>query len=399
MDKPVYMDYHATTPVDPRVAETMMPFFSEQFGNPASRQHYFGWVAEEAVNASRTKIAKALNAEPREIYFTSGATESNNLAVKGVVEAYAQKGKHLITSQTEHKSVIDVCKNLARHGYEITLLPVDQYGLIDESQLKNAIKDTTVLVSIMIANNEIGTIQNIVEIGKLCKERGVLFHTDATQAAGKIPVDVRSMNVDLLSLSGHKIYGPKGIGALYVRSKNPRVKIVAQLDGGGHERGLRSGTLNVPSIVGLAKALELCIESMDEESRRMKMLRDKLERKFFKELDDVYVNGHPQHRLPNNLNMSFLYVEENAIMMGMKDVAVASGSACSSAEPEPSHVLKALHIGKERETSAIRFGLGRWTTEEEVDYVAGRVVETVKKLRAISPIRQRRSETDPVFRD
>jgi cysteine desulfurase len=386
---PVYMDYHATTPVDPRVLDAMIPFFTEQFGNPASRQHYFGWVAEEAVDESRKKIARMLNAEPREVYFTSGATESNNLAIKGVVEAYSQKGKHVITSQIEHKSVFDVCKKLARRGYDVTFLPVDQYGLIDIRQLKASIKNSTILVSMMIANNEIGTIQDVAEIGKLCREHGVLFHTDAAQAAGKIPVDVQAMNIDLLSLSGHKMYGPKGIGALLVRSKNPRVKIVAQLDGGGHERGLRSGTLNVPGIVGLAKAIELCVDSMKEESERLRSLRDKLENRLLHELEDTYVNGHPAQRLPNNLNMSFLYVEENAIMMGMKDVAVASGSACSSAEPEPSHVLKALHIGKERETSAIRFGLGRWTTEEEVDYVADRTIETVKKLRALSPVKRK----------
>jgi len=385
---PVYMDYHATTPVDPRVMEAMLPFFTERFGNPASRQHHYGWVADEAVDRARKAIAQILNAEPREVYFTSGATESNNLAIKGVAEAYRQKGNHIITSQTEHRSVLDVCKKLARRGYDVTFLPVDQYGLIDLNQLREAIKETTILVSIMIANNEIGTIQNIEAIGKLCHERGVLFHTDATQAVGKIPVDVQS-HIDLLSFSAHKIYGPKGIGALYVRSKDPRVRLVAQLDGGGHERGLRSGTLNVPGIVGLAKALELCHEAMPEEMPRIASLRNKLEYRLLNELDDTYVNGHPTQRLPNNLNMSFLYVEENAIMMGMKDVAVASGSACSSAEQEPSHVLKALHIGAERETSAIRFGLGRWTTEEEVDYVAGRVIETVKKLRVLSPRKQK----------
>lgn len=390
---PVYMDYHATTPVDPRVVDAMMPFFTERFGNPASRQHHYGWAAEEAVDSARKTIAHILNAEPCEVYFTSGATESNNLAIKGVAEANVQKGKHLITSQTEHKSVLDVCKHLARRGFEITFLPVDATGLIDLHQLKEAIRESTVLVSIMIANNEIGTIQNVAEIGKLCHERGVLFHTDATQAVGNIPVDVQSLHVDLLSLSGHKVYGPKGVGALFVRSKNPRVRLTAQLDGGGHERGLRSGTLNVPGIVGLAKALELCQEAMPDEAPRVATLRDKLQYRLLNQLDDTYVNGHPKQRLPNNLNMSFLYVEENAIMMGMKDVAVASGSACSSAEPEPSHVLKALHIGKERETSAIRFGLGRWTTEEEVDYVAERTIETVKKLRALNP-RKRTSDLE-----
>lgn len=396
---PVYMDYHATTPVDPRVVEAMTPFFTERFGNPASRQHYFGWVSEEAVAQARSTIARAMSAEPKEIYFTSGATESNNLAIKGIAEAYTQKGKHIITCQTEHKSVLDTCKRLAKRGYEVTFLSVDQDGLLDLDQLNNAIKETTILVSIMIANNEIGTIQRVSEIGKLCKDKEILFHTDATQAVGKIPVDVQTMNIDLLSLSAHKIYGPKGIGALYVRSKNPRVKIISQLDGGGHERGLRSGTLNVPGIVGLGKAIDLCIESMKEESTRTRLLRDKLERRLLEELDDVYVNGHSTERLPNNLNMSFLYVEDNALMMGMKDIAVSSGSACSSAEPEPSHVLKALQVGKERETSAIRFGLGRWTTEEEVDYVAGRVIEMVKKLRSFSPSRRyQKSELDPVLR-
>lgn len=395
MKTPVYMDYHATTPVDPRVVDVMLPFFTEKFGNPASRQHHFGWITEEAVDSSRGKIARALNAEPREIVFTSGATESNNLAIKGVAEAMIQKGKHIITCQTEHKSVLDVCKVLARRGYEVTFLPVDQFGMIDLNQLTDAIKETTVLISIMIANNEIGTIQHVSEIGKMCKEGDVLFHTDATQAVGKIPVDVQAMNIDLLSLSGHKFYGPKGIGILYIRIKNPRVKVVQQMDGGGHERGLRSGTLNVPSIVGLAEALRLSIETMEEESHRLRILRDTLQNTFFNELDDVYLNGHPIYRLPHNLNMSFLYVEDNALMVGMKDVAVSSGSACSSAEPMPSHVLKALGIGKERETSAIRFGLGRWTTSEEVNYVAGRVVETVKKLRSLSSVgRHAKSEIE-----
>jgi cysteine desulfurase len=379
---PVYLDYHATTPADPRVVEAMLPFFHGRFGNPASRQHRFGWDAEEAVSSAREEIARLVNAETREIVFTSGATESNNTAIKGAAEAYGQKGRHVITSVTEHRSVLDVCRSLARRGCEVTLLPVDEHGMIDIDRLGSSLRDTTVLVSIMIANNEIGTIQNVEEIGRMCKERGVLFHTDATQAIGKIPVDVQRMNVDLLSFSGHKIYGPKGIGALYVRSKNPRVKLTPQLDGGGHERGIRSGTLNVPGVVGLAKALSLSVASMGEESSRIRDLRDKLHRLIVSSLDDVHLNGHPTQRLPNNLNLSFLRVDENTLMMDMKDVAVSSGSACSSAEPEPSHVLKALGVGRERETSAIRFGLGRWTTEEEVDYVAGRVIETVTKLRS-----------------
>ncbi len=384
MKTPVYMDYHATTPVDPSVVHAMIPFFGEKFGNAASRQHHFGWVAEEAVDSSRSLIARALNAEAKEIVFTSGATESNNLAIKGAAEGYAYKGKHIITCATEHKSVLDVCKNLAKRGYEITILSTDEYGVLNPEEFSRAIKEATILVSIMIANNEVGTIQNVTEIGRICKDRSIVFHTDATQAVGKIPIDVQAMNIDLLSLSGHKFYGPKGIGALFIRSKNPSVKLVQQIDGGGHERGLRSGTLNVPAIVGLAKALETCVDSMEVETTRIRKLRDRLQETLLKHIDDVYLNGHPTQRLPNNLNMSFLYVEDNALMLGMKDVAVSSGSACSAAEPMPSHVLKALHIGKERESSAIRFGLGRWTTEEEVDYVAGRVIETVKRLRGLS---------------
>lgn len=383
---PVYMDYHATTPVDQRVVDAMMPYYRENFGNAASRQHRFGWLAEEAVNAARETVARAIHAEAREVVFTSGATESNNLAIKGVAEAYGQRGDNIVTCQTEHKSVLDVCKNLARHGYTVTLLPVDAHGLIHTDEIRKELTSKTFLVSIMLANNEIGTIQNVAEVASLCKERDILFHTDATQAVGKIPVDVQAMGIDLLSMSGHKFYGPKGTGALYVRSKNPRVRIIAQLDGGGHERGLRSGTLNVPGIVGLATALDICMKSMSEESERVRRLRNRLEEKIFSSLDDVHLNGHPTQRLPNNLNVSFPGVEDNALMMSMKDVAVSSGSACSSAEPEPSHVLKALRIGKERETSAIRFGLGRWTTEEEVDFVAHRVIETVKNLRALSGV-------------
>jgi cysteine desulfurase len=385
MKLPVYMDYHATTPVDPRVVEAMLPYFTEKFGNPASRQHQFGWIAEEAVSSARAQVAHALNAEPREIIFTSGATESNNLALKGVAEAVGGKRKHVITCATEHKSVLDVCKQLAREGIEVTVLPVDKSGLIDLGMLRDSIEDNTILVSIMIANNEIGTIQPIAEIGAICRERGILFHTDATQAVGKIPVDVQTMNIDLLSLSGHKVYGPKGVGALYIRARDPRVRLKAQIDGGGHERGLRSGTPNVPAVVGLGKAIELSRESMGQEGDRIRRLRDKLEETLKANTPNSYVNGHPAKKLPNNLNMSFLYAEDNAVMLGMKDVAVASGSACSSAEPTPSHVLRALGIGVERETSAIRFGLGRWTTEEEVDFVARRVIDTVDKVRSLSP--------------
>ncbi len=384
MGSVIYMDYHATTPVDPRVVDAMLPYFTEKFGNPASRQHRHGWVAEEAVASARLNIASALHAEPKEVYFTSGATESNNLAIKGLIDAMGLKDKHVITCATEHKSVLDVFYRLAKQGIEVTILSVDEFGMVDIADLRKAIKDNTALVSIMFANNEVGTLHDIAAIGVVCKERGVIFHTDATQAVGKIPIDVQVMNIDMLSLSGHKFYAPKGIGVLYVRGKNPHVMIKPLVDGGGHERGLRSGTLNVPSIVGLAKALELCIESMPEESKRLKHLRDNLFGGLTRKVDDVYLNGHPTHRLSNNLNVSFLGVEDNALMMGMKDVAVASGSACSSAEPMPSHVLKALRIGKARETSAIRFGLGRWTTAEEIEYVIGRVAETVKKLRSLT---------------
>ena len=380
------MDYHATTPVDSRVLEVMLPYFTEKFGNPASRQHRYGWIAEEVVESSRSCIARALNAESREIIFTSGATEANNLTLKGVAEAWKQKGNHIITVQTEHKSVLDSCKKLEKQGFHITYLPVGQTGLIDLHTLRNSITPTTIMVSVMLANNEIGTIQGIAEIGNICNERGVCFHTDATQAIGKIPIDVRKMNIDFLSLSGHKIYAPKGIGALYVRAANSRPKIISQMDGGGHEHGIRSGTLNVPGIVGLAKAFDLAHQFMHEETTRLLRLRDKMFDVFSTQLDEVYLNGHPTQRLPNNLNVSFLHVEDNALMMSMKDVALSTGSACSTANPEPSHVLKALKVPQERLHSAIRFGLGRFTTEEEVDYVIGRIVESVKKLRAYSPV-------------
>ncbi|MBI3363301.1 MAG: IscS subfamily cysteine desulfurase [Ignavibacteriae bacterium] len=385
MTTPVYMDYHATTPVDPRIVDAMLPYFMEKFGNPASRQHQFGWIAEEAVESARAKIARTLQAEAREIIFTSGATESNNLALKGIAEAWKQKGMHIITVQTEHKSVLDSCKKLEKLGFQITYLPVDEFGIIDLRRLEEAVTPKTILVSIMVANNEIGTVQDIAEIGRLCRERGVFFHTDATQAIGKIPIYVDDLNVDLLSFSGHKVYGPKGIGVLYVRSTNPRVKISSQMDGGGHERGIRSGTLNVPGIVGLATAVEIAVQSMHEESARLSVLRDRMLNGFRSQLDEVYLNGHQTQRLPNNLNISFLHVEDNALMMSMKDVAVSTGSACTTANPEPSHVLKALRLPQERLQSAIRFGLGRFTTDEEVDYVIDRVVENVKKLRQLSP--------------
>ncbi len=388
MNLPVYMDYHATTPVDQRVVDAMLPFFTEKFGNPASRQHQYGWKAEETVESSRASIAKLLNALPREIIFTSGATESNNLVLKGIAEAWKQKGNHIITVQTEHKSILDSCNKLEKLGYQITYMPVDEYGKINVDHLREAITKKTILVSVMMANNEIGTIQSISDSGVLCREHEIFFHTDATQALGKIQIDIQKMSIDLLSFSGHKIYGPKGVGALYVRSTNPRIKLTAQSDGGGHERGMRSGTLNVPGIVGLAKAFEIAAQSMESESNRMKMLREKMFAAFTSQLDEVYLNGHPTDRLPNNLNVSFLHVEDNALMMSMKDIAVSTGSACSTADPEPSHVLKALKLPQERLHSAIRFGLGRFTTEEEVEYVIGRVVESVKKLRRLSPVYQ-----------
>lgn len=381
----VYMDYHATTPVDKRVVEAMLPYFTDQFGNASSRQHRFGWVAEEAVESSRSTIAKLIGAEPREIVFTSGATESNNLTIKGIAEAWKQKGNHIVTVQTEHRSVLDACRKLEKWGYEVTYLPVDEFGFVDPDRLRKALKPSTILVSVMIANNEIGTIQPIREVGTICHEHGIFFHSDATQAAGKIPINVHEMFIDLLSLSGHKIYGPKGVGALYVRSNDPKVRLAIQMDGGGHERGMRSGTLNVPGIVGLAKALDLAVQSIPEEQSRVQYLRDRLRDALMENIGDVVVNGPRDQRLPNNLNMSFLHAENNALMMSMKEIALSTGSACSTADPEPSHVLKALRLPQERLHSAIRFGLGRFTTEEEVDYVTGRVIESVAQLRVLSP--------------
>ncbi len=389
MKLPVYMDYHATTPVDSRVLEAMLPFFTENFGNAASRQHQFGWIADEAVESARSTIAAGIGARAKEVVFTSGATEANNLALKGVAEALRQKGNHLITAQTEHKSVLDTCRKLERSGAQITYLPVDESGLIDLDELEQAFTPKTILVSVMAANNEIGTLQPLEAIGKLCRAKGVLFHTDAAQALGKIPIDVESMHVDLLSFSGHKMYGPKGIGGLVVRSVGSHMKLAQQIDGGGHERGMRSGTLNVPGIVGLAKAMEISAASMSEESQRLLRMRERMIASFHERLEDVDLNGHPTNRLPNNLNVSFRHVDENALMMSMKDVAVSTGSACSSATPEPSHVLKALGLPKDRQTSAIRFGLGRFTTDEEVDYVIRRVVEEVEKLRALSRAHRR----------
>jgi cysteine desulfurase len=383
---PIYMDNHATTKIDPRVLDTMLPYFGQVFGNAASRNHSFGWEAEKAVDLAREQIAKLIGATAKEIIFTSGATESNNLAIKGIAEMYRERGNHIITQVTEHKAVLDTCKRLEKQGFRVTYLPVQADGLIDIEDLKHAMDDKTILVSIMFANNEIGVIQPIAEIGKLCHEKGVIFHTDGVQAVGKIPVDVQSMNIDVLSLSGHKIYGPKGVGALYVRRRNPRVQISAQIDGGGHERGMRSGTLNVPGIVGLGKACEIAGEEMEAEEKRLTELRDYLKNKLEKALDYVHVNGNMEHHLPGNLNMSFVYVEGESLLMGINDIAVSSGSACTSATLEPSYVLKALGLGDDVAHSSIRFGLGRFNTKAEVDYVSDKVIDVVSKLRELSPL-------------
>jgi cysteine desulfurase len=383
---PIYMDNHATTPVDPRVLEEMLLYFTDRFGNAASRNHSFGWAGEEGVETARERIAKLIGAATKEIVFTSGATESDNLAIKGVAEMYREKGNHIITAVTEHKAVLDTCKRLEKYGYRVTYLPVQKDGLVDLDDLKRAIDDKTILVTIMAANNEIGVLQPIAEIGKLCHEKGVIFHTDATQAVGKVPIDVIKQNLDLVSISAHKMYGPKGVGALYVRRKSPRVQLSPIIDGGGHERGMRSGTLNVPGIVGLGKACAICHEDMPQESVRMAGLRDRLKNKIMSNLDEVYINGSAEHRLPQNLNISFAYVEGESLLMGINDVAVSSGSACTSATLEPSYVLKALGTGDDLAHSSIRFGLGRFNTEAEVDYVADRVVETVQRLRELSPL-------------
>ncbi|HML15495.1 MAG TPA: IscS subfamily cysteine desulfurase [Bryobacteraceae bacterium] len=386
MKLPVYMDNHATTQVDPRVFEAMRPYFVDIFGNAASRNHSFGWQADEAVEKARKQVAELIGATAKEIVFTSGATESDNLALKGVAQAYAGRGNHIITAATEHKAILDTAKRLEKDGVRVTYLPVERNGLLDLDQLRDAITDATILISIMYANNEIGVVQNIGEIGKIAKDRGVLMHTDAAQAAGKIPVGVIDDNIDLLSISAHKMYGPKGVGALYVRRKGPRVELAAQMDGGGHERGMRSGTLNVPGIVGLGEACAIAKNEMAEESKRLAHLRDQLKDRLTANLDEVYVNGDMHSRLPHNLNLSFGYIEGEALLMGMNDVAVSSGSACTSATLEPSHVLKALGADDDLAHSSIRFGLGRFTTEEEVDYVAGRVIEVVRKLRELSPL-------------
>jgi len=384
---PIYMDNHATTPLDKRVLEAMLPYFSEKFGNAASRNHSFGWEAEEAVDKARGQIARLIHAQSKEIIFSSGATEADNLAIKGVIEFYQEKGNHIITCVTEHKAILDSCRALERSGKAtITYLPVDKYGMVDPEAVRKAITDKTVLITLMYANNEVGTIHPIAEIGKIAKEKGIVFHSDATQAVGKIPVDVEKDGIDLMSMSGHKIYGPKGIGAIYVRSKGPRVRLTPQIDGGGHERGIRSGTLNVTGIIGLGQACEIAGAEMLEENRRLRELRDKLEAGIFERLDEVYLNGHPTERLPGNLNVSFAYVEGESLLMGISDIAVSSGSACTSATLEPSYVIRALGTDEELAHSSIRFGLGRFNTEEEVDYVTDRVSKEVKRLREMSPL-------------
>ena len=384
---PIYMDNHATTRVDPRVLEAMMPYFTTDFGNAASRTHAFGWTAEAAVDDAREHIAGLINAESgKEIVFTSGASESDNLAIKGVAEYYQSKGNHIVTTVIEHKAVLDSCKRLEKQGFQVTYLPVGKDGIVDPAEVEKALTDKTILVSVMLANNEVGTIQPIGEIGKITRARGVLLHCDAVQGIGKTPFDVRSMNVDLASITAHKFYGPKGVGALYVRRSKPRVRLVAQMDGGGHERGNRSGTLNVPGIVGFGKACQILRQEGAQEIARIAALRDKLKQRLMGELDEVILNGHPERRLPGNLNVSFAFVEGEGLMMAIKDVAVSSGSACTSASLEPSYVLRSMGLDEDLAHSSIRFGLGRFNTEEEVDYVADLVIGKVRKLRDMSPL-------------
>lgn len=383
---PIYLDNNATTPCDPRVVEAMIPYFTEKFGNAASRSHQFGWVAEEAVDYAREQVAKLINANPKEIIFTSGATEANNLAIKGVFEMYASKGNHIITCTTEHKAVLDTCKHVEKLGGEVTYLQVQPDGLIDLAELEKAITPKTILITIMYGNNEIGVVQPIREISAIAKKHGVLFFTDGTQAVGKIPVDVEADGIDLMSFSAHKMYGPKGVGALYVRRKNPRVKVTAQMDGGGHERGMRSGTMNVTGIVGFGMACEICMNEMASEAARLSVMRDRLE-KGLMELEESYVNGNTEHRLPHVANISFKYVEGEGLMMGFnKNIALSSGSACTSASLEPSYVLKALGLGDDLAHSSLRFGLGRFTTDEQIEYTIKAISETVLKLREMSPL-------------
>lgn len=383
---PIYMDHHATTPVAPEVFEAMRPYFTEHFGNAASRNHAFGWAAESAVEAARAQIAQLIGCKPIELVFASGATEADNLAIKGVAYAYRDRGTHIISSPIEHHAVLDPCRRLEKEGFQVTYLAVDRHGLVDPADVAKAITPKTILVSIMLANNEIGTIQPVAEIGRICKERGVLFHSDAVQGVGKIPARVDDLGVDLMSLTAHKLYGPKGVGALYVRMGKPRVKLMPQMDGGGHEKGRRSGTLNVPGIVGFGEACELAGKVMASEAERLTALRERLRAGIFSRIDAVHLNGHPTARLPGNLNVSFEYVEGESLLMSLKEVAVSSGSACTSASLEPSYVLKALGVGEELAHTSIRFGLGRGNTEEEVDYVVDRLAEQVSRLRAMSPL-------------
>ena len=390
---PIFMDYHSTTPVDPRVLAEMLPYFTEKFGNAASRSHSFGWAAEEAVDHARERIAKLIGAQSeKEIVLTSGATESDNLALKGVAEFYKDKGNHIITSVAEHKAILDTCKRLEKEGFTVTYLGVGKDGRVDPEEVRRAITDKTILVSIMLANNEIGTVQPLEAIGKITREKGILLHTDAVQGIGKVPFDVQKMNVDLASITAHKMYGPKGVGALYVRRSKPRVRLVAMMDGGGHERGYRSGTLNVPSIVGFGKAADIMLKEGKEESVKILALRERLRESIQSRVDETYINGSMEHRLPGNLNISFNFVEGEAMMMAIKDVAVSSGSACTSASLEPSYVLRALGVGDELAHSSIRFGLGRFNTEEEVDYVADLVVSKVNHLRDMSPLYEMHKE-------
>lgn len=383
---PIYMDYHATTPVDPRVVQTMLPYFTEHFGNAASRTHAYGWQAEAAVETARDTIGALIGASGREIVITSGATESNNLAIKGVAEFYQSKGNHVVTSTIEHKAVLDSCKRLETQGFQVTYVKAGKDGLVDPDEISAAITDKTILVSVMLANNEVGTVQPIAALGQITRARGILLHCDAVQGVGKVPFNVEEMNVDLASLTAHKIYGPKGVGALYVRRSKPRVRIAAQMDGGGHERGMRSGTLNVPGIVGFAKACEIMQTEGAAESQRILALRERLHQQIISELDEVVLNGHAEKRLPGNLNLSFSFVEGEGLMMAIKDVAVSSGSACTSASLEPSYVLRSMGLDEDMAHSSIRFGLGRFNTEEEVDYVAQLVVAKVKRLRDMSPL-------------
>jgi cysteine desulfurase len=385
---PIFMDSQSTTPVDPRVLEAMIPYFTEKFGHPASRNHPFGWEAEGGVDRAREQIAKLIGArDPKEVVFTSGGTEAINLALKGVAEMYREKGNHIVTTTIEQRATLDVCKRLERQGFEVTYVPVGRDGLVDVEAVRAALTEKTILLSIMFANNEIGTIQPVAELGKLAKEKGIIFHADATQAVGKIPVDVEAMGIDLLSATAHMLYGPKGVGALYVRRKNPRVRLAPMVDGGGHERGMRSGTVPVPLVVGFGKAAEICREVMGEESKRLAALRDRLQEQILAKVDEAYVNGHPTQRLPHNLNISFAYVEGESVLMGLnREAALASGSACTSATLEPSYVISALGVDSELAHSSIRFGLHRFSTEEEVDFVAQKTIEVIHRLREMSPL-------------